>query len=69
VLQADAGDGTVTLESQLDYRAQDVADHLHGLNEGHVSILSSERTAAYINQYLLSKGVSPYSRYICCTLD
>ena len=69
MLQTEAGDGTVTLESQLDYRAQDVADHLHGLNEGHVSILSSERTAAYINQYLLSKGVSPYSRYICCTLD
>lgn len=55
-LQADAGDGVVTLESQLDYRAQGAADNLHGLNEGHVSILSSERTAAYINQYLLSRS-------------
>ena len=50
---AAANDGTVTLESQLDARVQNQASRLIGLNENHVSILSSERTAEYINTFIL----------------
>jgi hypothetical protein len=43
-------DETVEVSSQLDIRAQDDAAAVWGLNETHMSILTSKRTAEYMNR-------------------
>lgn len=45
-------DGTVSLASQLDPRAQEAAVKIFGFNESHVNILSSPVVAAKVNQLL-----------------
>jgi len=47
-------DGTVEIASQLDLRAQEDAAAVWGLDEDHMSILTSERTFAYVNRALAS---------------
>ena len=43
-------DGTVEVSSQLDMRAQKDAMAVWGLNEDHMSILSSEDSISFLNQ-------------------
>jgi len=45
-------DGTIEILSQLDMRAQDDAVFVRGLNEDHMSILESKRSAEYMNMAL-----------------
>ena len=45
-------DGTVEVSSQLDIRAQDDAATVWGLDEDHMSILSSAKTMEYVNRAL-----------------
>jgi pimeloyl-ACP methyl ester carboxylesterase len=47
-------DGTVELESELDYRAQKDAHRIFGFNEDHDSILSSQKVIGQYNQILES---------------
>ena len=47
-------DGTIEILSQLDMRAQDDAVYVRGLNEDHMSILESKRSAEYLNMALES---------------
>lgn len=47
-------DGTVEVSSQLDLRAQDDAAAVWGLDDDHVSILSSKKAIAYLNQAIES---------------
>lgn len=49
-------DGAVTLQSQLNDRAQDAACRLHGFSETHTGILSSEAVSRYLNTLLESVG-------------
>lgn len=48
-------DGAVTIESQLDYRAQAYATKLYGLREDHVGILFSEDVVRTLNQVLTDR--------------
>jgi hypothetical protein len=45
-------DGTISLVSQLDKRAQKEADRVYGYDENHVSILSSSEALAKYNEIL-----------------
>jgi len=45
-------DGTIEISSQIDMRAQDDAVFVWGLNEDHMSILESKRSAEYLNMAL-----------------
>lgn len=45
-------DGTVEIASEIDYRAQDDAVRLYPFNEGHMSILASNRVMQLLNQLL-----------------
>ena len=45
-------DGTIEILSQLDMRAQDDAVFVRGLNEDHMSVLESKRSAEYLNMAL-----------------
>ncbi|MEN8243785.1 MAG: hypothetical protein ABFS43_02655 [Thermodesulfobacteriota bacterium] len=47
-------DGTIEILSQLDMRAQDDAVFVRGLNEDHMSILESKKSAEYLNMALES---------------
>jgi hypothetical protein len=50
-------DGTITVESQTRWEAQDDADHrLYGMNETHVGVLESEETSRLINEILADRG-------------
>ncbi len=50
-------DGTITVESQTRWEAQDDADHrLYGFNETHVGVLESEETSRLINEILADRG-------------
>lgn len=57
----DNNDGSVTLRSQLDPRAQEDAIRVVGYDEGHVSILSSPKVMERYNQILESVGSSDHS--------
>ncbi len=50
----DNNDGTVTLRSQLDSRAQDDAKKVYGFDEGHVAILSSPVVFRKYNEIVTS---------------
>jgi len=52
-------DGTVEVSSELDLRAQDDAAVVLGLNEDHMSILTSKKTIAYLRQALDSAFPQP----------
>ena len=45
-------DGTIEILSQIDMRAQDDAVFVRGLNEDHMSILESKKSAVYLNMAL-----------------
>lgn len=47
-----SSDGTISIESQLDYKAQDEAKQIRGFNESHRSILESYKVSNIINKYL-----------------
>jgi len=49
-------DGAVTLESQLDYRAQRMAQELYGFDENHVEVLYSEDVVAVFNTILRERA-------------
>lgn len=53
-IDGEAGDGTVSLESQLRSEAQEEANRLYGYKESHMDILNSPRTAETVNQLLES---------------
>lgn len=54
-INSEAGDGTVSLESQLRPEAQAEADKLYGYNENHMDILNSAETLETLNKLL--KGI------------
>jgi pimeloyl-ACP methyl ester carboxylesterase len=51
-------DGAVTLESQLDYRAQWQTEELHGFAEDHVAVLFSEDLAKRFNTILDARAAA-----------
>ena len=56
VSMGEAGDGTVTVSSQLDWSAQLDAARLYGFNESHMSVLESTATSALVNELLAKVG-------------
>lgn len=55
-LMAANNDGAVTLESQLDYRAQREAQQIVGVNAGHVDILRDKDLLQAVGTLLLTQG-------------
>jgi pimeloyl-ACP methyl ester carboxylesterase len=55
-LLGDANDGAVTLNSQLDPRAQQQAKRMYGFDVGHGAILRSPQAAAVVNGLLAADG-------------
>lgn len=53
-LDNEAGDGTVSLSSQLRAEAQEEADRLYGYQQSHMGILNTPETAAVVNRLLES---------------
>lgn len=51
-IDSGAGDGTVSLSSQLRTEAQDEANRLYGYQESHISILNTPNVAQRINRLL-----------------
>jgi len=51
-IDSEAGDGTVSLASQLRPEAQDEADRLYGFQQSHMGILSTPDTVKVLNQLL-----------------
>lgn len=51
-IDSEAGDGTVSLASQLRPEAQDEADRLYGYQQSHMGILSTPDTVKVLNQLL-----------------
>jgi hypothetical protein len=49
-------DGAVTLESQLDYRAQRQARAIYGFNENHVKVLFSDDVIDIFNDILRQRA-------------
>jgi len=52
LLNSTSSDGTISLRSQLDPRAQEAAYYIRGFDEGHRSILDAESVAAHLNTVL-----------------
>ncbi len=55
VMVKEKNDGSVTLSSQLDYKAQQQANKVYLINADHTGILSDRETENLLEQYLLSK--------------
>lgn len=53
-IDSGAGDGTVSLASELRPEAQEEANRMHGYQQSHMGILSSPETAIMVNQLLES---------------
>lgn len=53
-IDSGAGDGTVSLASELRPEAQEEANRMHGYQQSHMGILSSPETAKMVNQLLES---------------
>ncbi|MCW9027278.1 MAG: alpha/beta hydrolase [Thiovulaceae bacterium] len=47
-----SSDGTVSISSQIEYKAQDEAVEVRGFNESHMSILKTKRVSDMLNRYL-----------------
>ena len=53
-LVAGVNDGVVTLQSELDPRAQEQAVKIHGFDESHAGILTSPRVTTVVNGLLVA---------------
>ena len=51
ILNKESSDGVISLESQLNDKAQQRSDNVYGLNEDHVSILSNDKLIQTLNSF------------------